>query len=633
MSRQMRDGFRKMLLLVIAIPLLAVAAAAQQGTGDKIEVKTLSDLPVHTYPLEGSVSELLGSQTQFAALARQLRANIEADLKAFDIQDRPTLQKMHQTLLLLDLLEGNEAGVVRNVEIVRKLEDKEAVRLTTGLMSEAVLAARRAADPAQDLAAYRAAFKQRFGELVFALPWDVVQDRIQQSKGMTEILSENLILGMVQGQLDPTVAKTGELSADLADQVVRLRAALTTNMPLREDIVAVYGEMIDGHRIEKENIWLARDERLDPRRQAEPVLIGIWDSGVDCAVFPEIVYVNPKEKLDGRDDDGNGFIDDLHGIGFDVNGRQTSDLLFPVGQHQAHVAQAMNHMKGFMDLQSGIESPEATELRGYFGSLEPEQVGGFIEDLGLCALYAHGTHVAGIAVNGNPFARLLVARITFDYHQIPQPMTIEIAQRHAESYHATTRYFREHGVRVVNMSWGWTYREIESGLEANGIGETAEERAGLAREILNILSRGLEGAIADTPEILYVCAAGNEDSDVEFDVFIPANFVLPNLLVVGAVDQAGRRTDFTSMGQNVIVYSNGFEVDSSVPGGARMQMSGTSMASPNVTNLAAKLLALKSDLEPAAVIELIKKGSDRLEDQQDLLLINPKATVALLGNP
>jgi subtilisin family serine protease len=120
---------------------------------------------------------------------------------------------------------------------------------------------------------------------------------------------------------------------------------------------------------------------------------------------------------------------------------------------------------------------------------------------------------------------------------------------------------------------------------------------------------------------------------VEFDVFIPANFVLPNLLVVGAVDQAGRRTDFTSMGQNVIVYSNGFEVDSSVPGGARMQMSGTSMASPNVTNLAAKLLALKSDLEPAAVIELIKKGSDRLEDQQDLLLINPKATVALLGNP
>jgi hypothetical protein len=175
MSRQMRDGFRKMLLLVIAIPLLAVAAAAQQGTGDKIEVKTLSDLPVHTYPLEGSVSELLGSQTQFAALARQLRANIEADLKAFDIQDRPTLQKMHQTLLLLDLLEGNEAGVVRNVEIVRKLEDKEAVRLTTGLMSEAVLAARRAADPAQDLAAYRAAFKQRFGELVFALPWDVVR--------------------------------------------------------------------------------------------------------------------------------------------------------------------------------------------------------------------------------------------------------------------------------------------------------------------------------------------------------------------------------------------------------------------------------------------------------------------------
>jgi len=85
---------------------------------------------------------------------------------------------------------------------------------------------------------------------------------------------------------------------------------------------------------------------------------------------------------------------------------------------------------------------------------------------------------------------------------------------------------------------------------------------------------------------------------VAFNVFVPAAFELPNLLVVGAVDQAGRRTSFTSMGKNVVVYGNGFEVDSFVPGGQRMKMSGTSMASPHVTNLAAKLVALKPQLTP-----------------------------------
>ena len=46
----------------------------------------------------------------------------------------------------------------------------------------------------------------------------------------------------------------------------------------------------------------------------------------------------------------------------------------------------------------------------------------------------------------------------------------------------------------------------------------------------------------------------NSDSYVEFDVSIPANFDLDNIIVVGAVDQAGDPTDFTSGGRNVRVY-------------------------------------------------------------------------------
>jgi subtilisin family serine protease len=84
------------------------------------------------------------------------------------------------------------------------------------------------------------------------------------------------------------------------------------------------------------------------------------------------------------------------------------------------------------------------------------------------------------------------------------------------------------------------------------------------------------------------------------------------------------------MGENVVVYANGFEVESYVPGGERIAMSGTSMSSPHAANLAAKLLAIHPELSPQEVIALIEKGADRLEEDSALLLMNPKATVALV---
>ena len=164
-------------------------------------------------------------------------------------------------------------------------------------------------------------------------------------------------------------------------------------------------------------------------------------------------------------------------------------------------------------------------------------------------------------------------------------------------------------------------------IELNGVGESAEERLKLAREMFDIFDAALREAIAGAPDILFVTSAGNSDNDAEFDMMYPSSYELPNILTVGAVDQAGEETSFTTFGSNVDLHANGFEVESYVPGGDRMPMSGTSMSSPNVVNLAAKLLARNPSLSVAELREKMIAGSDQLDGGRRVL-INPRATIA-----
>ena len=147
--------------------------------------------------------------------------------------------------------------------------------------------------------------------------------------------------------------------------------------------------------------------------------------------------------------------------------------------------------------------------------------------------------------------------------------------------------------------------------------------------MFNVGRDALTEAMANAPEVLFVVAAGNSDNDAAFDELIPSGINLPNILTVGAVDQAGEETSFSTFGTNVDVHANGFEVESKLPGGEAMKYSGTSMAAPNVANLAAKLLAVAPELDVAQLTSLIMLGADRSEDGR-IRLINPKRSFMLL---
>ena len=101
-------------------------------------------------------------------------------------------------------------------------------------------------------------------------------------------------------------------------------------------------------------------------------------------------------------------------------------------------------------------------------------------------------------------------------------------------------------------------------------------------------------------------------------------------MTVGAVDIAGRKTSFTTEGKSVDFYAGGHLIEGYAPDGRRLTMSGTSMASPQVANLAAKMLAVSPDLKPAEIVALIEQGSEPSAEDPRIKLINPKRTLALV---
>lgn len=605
---------------------LLISLVTAQVTKKKIT--NIDDLPRYSYDVETTVSALLTDDTAFDTFAAQVGADIEKILAEYDIEDKTTLIGYHATLFDIAMLNREYGDARRLIETMRGLQEKPANKYMTGLVSGSIIRTRQDVG-SEDSILYRETFTQYFSEAVSQLPWDVVQELVEELKGRTEMMSENLIMGSIQTSLEPVVEKTGQLSSDFAARVIAFRYVIDYQLPLKDEIVAVLDQYIKHNRVEKVDIWQERTVDLAGVENLHPVVIAIWDTGVDVDVFPDNLWVNTAEINNGVDDDGNGFVDDVHGIAYDLDYEKTPELLYTVENAQVTVSALKDMMKGYFDLQAAIESPEALALKQTMATMEPEDLAPFVEGLMQYILHIHGTHVSGVAIKGNPAARIMPVRFEVDYHVVPPVPTVEDARKAAQMYRDIINYFKNNNVRVVNMSWVGTVRETEHALEINGVGETPEERAQLAREIYNITKETIYELIEETPEILYVNGAGNANDDVSFEDFYPTSFDLPNILVAGAVDLAGDETSFTSFGERVDIYANGYEVMSYLPGGDSMPASGTSMSSPQAANLAAKLLALEPSLTPVEVIDLIIQGADESPDGR-FLLMNPKRSVALL---
>lgn len=361
--------------------------------------------------------------------------------------------------------------------------------------------------------------------------------------------------------------------------------------------------------------------------EGHPVLIGIWDTGTDVDVFPSQLFVNEAERADGADTDGNGFVDDIHGIAFGNDLEKSTGLLMTLGFDTPSQAELRTLLQAVEDRRAGLNTPALERMRKLGKTLDAEEKAAFGEKIVRFDIFCHGTHVAGIALAGNPTAKILPVRVGFDDSALK---TKKWARDFVAMCDDTIAYFKQHGVRIANMSWGWDVHEIDDNLRRHDVGRDPEERARLAGEIYAILDEGLHAAIAGAPEILFVNGAGGAPGDPGEYRWIPGVYDLPNIMVVGAVDSEGNLTPFSNHGSHVRLYANGNRVESPVPGGERLRLSGTSMATPQVTNLAARILALDPSLAPCKVKKLILDGAEPAErGGRELLVLDPKRTLEL----
>jgi subtilisin family serine protease len=617
-------------LCLCFIPALALAQTP------KTSVTSAAELPRFVYDAPEKLLDLLNDDAAYRTFAAKVRADLESVLRDYEIKDEATLKQIYKTLVYLDLQDGKSDSVLERINLIRNLESKPELKLyPLNLFEIEAIAKAQKQSGAVSGTSYRHAFRQNLTGMFNQLPASFYE-KIKLAKTSADFLDDKLVPFIIESDIAPKVNKNGnKLSGELASQVIEAQMLGRFFVPLADEMRLAADDYFATHKApEKVNVWTNRTVTLTGKQNLTPVVVAVWDTGVDPAVFPNQMFVNRRERANGKDNDDNGFAADIYGIGFDEKGKFTSASLFaPIEADLKQFPEWIKERCVSQQLIAGIDNEETRALKLKWQSETTEQS---VEQRRLSdvfSTYNHGTAVAGVVVAGNPATRILNARTTWR-DKSGQPDSVAENEEWARSFAANTKafadYFKKHNVRVVNMSWSMSRTGIEENLEKTKPTMTPQERKIEADKSFTIIKNALVEAVRSAPEILFICSAGNTGSDAGFNEAIPSSLEMQNLITVGAVDESGAAANFTSFGKTVTLYAQGVNVEAPNPGGEKLKFGGTSFAAPQAANLAAKLFALNPKLTVGQVIQLIRDGADVGSSDDRLKLINPKRSIELL---
>jgi thermitase len=129
-------------------------------------------------------------------------------------------------------------------------------------------------------------------------------------------------------------------------------------------------------------------------------------------------------------------------------------------------------------------------------------------------------------------------------------------------------------------------------------------------------SKALEDTIRAAGEegILFIAAAGNNGSSNDKTPHYPSNYDLPNVISVAALDRNDQLASFSNFGvKTVHIAAPGKDILSTWLNDDYREASGTSMATPYVSGVAALILANEPNLSVEKLRERLLKSVDKLD--------------------
>lgn len=291
-------------------------------------------------------------------------------------------------------------------------------------------------------------------------------------------------------------------------------------------------------------------EAWDTTTGSASTVVAVIDQGVDIS-HPDLksnIWTNPGEIAGNNvDDDGNGYVDDVHGWDFANDDASVYD---------------------------------------------PDPITGNGDE--------HGTHVAGtIAATGNN--GIGVTGVNWQAKIMPLKFLGPNGGTTLDAVEAIN-YAVSSGVKISNNSWGG---------------------GGYSQSLHDAIAR------ADAAGMLFVAAAGNDGSDNDATPSYPASYDNPNIISVAATDNKDALASFSNYGaKSVDLGAPGVDIASTLPNNSYAYYSGTSMATPQVTGVAALLKSNNSSLDNGQIKDQILRSAEATSSLQGKTLTGGRLNAA-----
>lgn len=301
---------------------------------------------------------------------------------------------------------------------------------------------------------------------------------------------------------------------DIVEPNYIYRIKKTPNDPLLPELWGMKnsGQKDSSNQVGVAGVDIGAEKAWDIETGSKNTIVAVIDTGVNYNSddLKENMWTNEAEAngQPGVDDDGNGFVDDIHGYNFVANNGD------PMDDH------------------------------------------------------GHGSHCSGtIGARGNDGKGLV--GVNWDVRIMGLKFLSKDGSGSLDGALKAIDYASKMGAHVLSNSWG--------GGGASDTLKQAIERSNAA------------GAV-------FVAAAGNESNNNDASPSYPASYDVPNMISVAAVDNRGLIASFSNYGKkSVHVGAPGVNIKSVTTTGYE-SWSGTSMATPHVSGIAALLISHESKL-------------------------------------